>query len=183
MQNGNIAAMISVIKLDHGVLKARMHDKIISTLLSGRILLNETRYAEAFVKDKYHHNKWGKVKIAAHLRAKKIASESIESALAALDEDQYRQTIRDILASHRKFVKAKNQYDLKGKLLRFGLSKGFESHLLYDILNDLGVGIVLVLQRNLKIHLINGRNDTMNSITEIAISYVISCFCVSGYFR
>ncbi len=45
--------------------------------------------------------------------------------------------IRDTLDSHRKFVKAKNQFDLKGKLLRFGLSKGFESHMLYDILNDL----------------------------------------------
>jgi regulatory protein len=98
--------------------------------------INDKRYAEAFLKDKYHHNKWGKVKIAAQLRAKRIGAELIESALAMLDEDEYRQAIRDILASHRKFVKAKNQYDLKGKLLRFGLSKGFESHILYDILNE-----------------------------------------------
>jgi SOS response regulatory protein OraA/RecX len=37
---------------------------------------------------------------------------------------------------HRKSVKAKNNYDLKAKLLRYGLSKGFESSILYDILND-----------------------------------------------
>ena len=37
---------------------------------------------------------------------------------------------------HSRFIKAKSKFDLKGKLLRFGLSKGFESHLLYDLLND-----------------------------------------------
>ena len=111
-------------------------NSVISTLIK-EDFINDKRYAEAFVRDKYHHNKWGKVKIAAHLKAKGIASGQISSALASLDEDQYRQMVRDTLDSHRKFVKAKNQYDLKGKLLRFGLSKGFESNLLYDILNDL----------------------------------------------
>jgi regulatory protein len=124
------------VKLDSWGINNPDADNIISRLIRENFI-NDKRYAEAFVKDKYHHNKWGKAKIAALLRTKKIRAEYIESALAALDEDQYRQTIRDILASHRKFIKAKNQYDLKGKLLRFGLSKGFESHLLYDILNEL----------------------------------------------
>ena len=42
----------------------------------------------------------------------------------------------EIMKAYRKTVKAKNQYDLKGKLMRFGLSRGFESNLLYDILNE-----------------------------------------------
>ena len=111
-------------------------ESLINTLIRENFI-NDRRYAEAFVKDRYNHNKWGKVKIAAHLRAKSIPSELIESALAAIDDGEYRQAIRDILTSHRRFIKAKNQFDLKGKLLRFGLSKGFESHILYDILNDL----------------------------------------------
>jgi regulatory protein len=111
-------------------------NSVISMLIKDDFI-NDKRYAEAFVRDKYHHNKWGKVKIASHLKAKKIASELISSALASLDEDQYRQMARDTIDSHRKHVKAKNQYDLKGKLLRFGLSKGFESNLLYDILNEI----------------------------------------------
>jgi len=99
--------------------------------------INDQRYADSFVRDKYRHNKWGKVKIAAHLRSKNIEPEVIVTSLSLLDDDQYRQMITDTLNSHRKFIKAKNQYDLKGKLLRFGLSKGFESQILYDILNDL----------------------------------------------
>jgi regulatory protein len=124
------------VKLESWDLNDSEVNSVISTLIK-EDFINDKRYAEAFVRDKYHHNKWGKVKIAAHLKAKRIASEQISSALASLDDDQYKQMVRDTLDHHRKFVKAKNQYDLKGKLLRFGLSKGFESNLLYDILNDL----------------------------------------------
>jgi regulatory protein len=109
---------------------------VINTLIKDNFI-NDKRYAEAFVKDKYRHNKWGRIKIAAHLKVKNIAPELIGAALDYIDDDQYRKMIRDTLDSHRKFIKAKNQYDLKGKLLRFGLSKGFESHLLYDILNQI----------------------------------------------
>jgi len=99
--------------------------------------LNENRFAEAFVKDKFNYNKWGKVKIAAHLKMKKIPSGIIRSALDCIDDEIYRKTLSDLIVSHRRSVKAKNQYDLKGKLLRFGLSKGFESSLLYELLNEM----------------------------------------------
>jgi regulatory protein len=124
------------LKLDSWGVKIPDTEIIIRKLIRENFI-NDQRYAEAFVKDKYRVNKWGKVKIAAHLRAKNIQSEFIELSLATLDDEQYKQTIRQILSSHRKFIKAKNQFDLKGKLLRYGLSKGFESHILYDILNDL----------------------------------------------
>jgi len=109
--------------------------KIIASLLKENFI-NEQRFADAFTRDKFRYNKWGKVKIAAHLRAKKVAGEIIRSALDKIDNELYRKFINDLLSSHRKTVKAKNQYDLKGKLLRFGLSKGFESEILYDLLND-----------------------------------------------
>lgn len=112
-------------------------DRIIDTLIKENFI-NETRYAGAFVKDKFNYNKWGKVKIAAHLRIKKMPSEIIQSALDSIDNEIYTQTMREIISSHRRSVKAKNQYDLKGKLLRYGLSKGYESNLLYDILNEFG---------------------------------------------
>ena len=110
-------------------------EKIISALIRENFL-NETRYASAFVRDKFNYNKWGKVKIAAHLRAKQISPGIITSALDLIDNALYMKTMKEIISSHRRHVKAKNQFDLKGKLLRFGLSKGFESNLLYDILND-----------------------------------------------
>lgn len=111
-------------------------DKIIAALVKENFI-NEARYANAYVNDKFKYNKWGKLKISAHLKAKKIPYDSIKDALDSIDNDLYINTIKSIMAEHRRSVKAKNQYDLKGKLLRYGLSKGFESNILYDILNDI----------------------------------------------
>lgn len=111
-------------------------EKIISILVKENFL-NEIRYTTAFVKDKFNYNKWGKIKIADHLKAKKIPADIIKKTFATIDNDLYIKTLNDLITAHRRFVKAKNQYDLKAKLLRYGLSKGFESNLLYDILNDM----------------------------------------------
>jgi len=105
-------------------------------ILQKENFINETRYATAFVRDKFKYNKWGKVKITAHLKSKKIASYIINEALDSIDHEQYVNLLRGLIGSHKKTVRAKNQYDLKAKLLRYGLSKGFESSLLYDILNE-----------------------------------------------
>ena len=113
------------------------NDKIISELVKENFI-NDQRFASAFVRDKFNYNKWGKVKISAHLKAKKISGDILKSALDSIDNEVYKKTVNEIITSHKKAVKSKNKYDLKAKLLRFGLSKGFESYLLYDILNDLG---------------------------------------------
>lgn len=110
--------------------------KIIGMLIKENFI-NETRYATAFVRDKFKYNKWGKVKIAAHLKFKKLNPGVINTALDSIDNEQYNRVLRELIDNHRKTVKSKNQYDLKAKLLRFGLSKGFESSLLYEILNGL----------------------------------------------
>jgi regulatory protein len=112
-------------------------EKIIGILISENFI-NESRYATAFVRDKFKYNKWGKVKIASHLRSKKLPPDIITTALESIDIEQYTRLLKELIESHKRSVKAKNQYDLKAKLLRYGLSKGFESSLLYDILNDLG---------------------------------------------
>jgi regulatory protein len=116
----------------HGIDNANIID-----LLLSENFINEARYSQAFVKDKFNFNKWGKVKIAAHLRAKSIPGDIIKKSLDTLDNVLYTKTLTDLISSHRRSVKAKNQYDLKAKLLRYGLSKGYESSLLYDILNDI----------------------------------------------
>jgi len=104
-------------------------------LLKNDNFINEERYALAFARDKFRYNKWGKLKITAHLRSKNLSDEVIRKAVDSIDDETYHKTIENIISAHRRTVKAKNQYDLKAKLLRYGLSKGFESHLLYDLLN------------------------------------------------
>jgi len=105
------------------------------TLLIREKFIDEKRYAEAFVRDKFRYNKWGKVKIRSILKLKKIPGEIITNALNSIDHDLYKKTLEELLTIHRKSVKSKSPYDLKGKLLRYGLSKGFESEMLYDLLS------------------------------------------------
>ncbi len=111
-------------------------DKVITTLIAEKFI-DETRYSAAFVRDKFKYNKWGRVKISSHLKSKKIPEKTINEALKSIDNDQYINLLKGLLEGHRRTIKAKNKYDLKSKLLHYGLSKGFESSLLYDILNDL----------------------------------------------
>lgn len=111
-------------------------EKILKNLTDEKFI-DEKRYSMAYTRDKFKYNKWGKVKIAAHLKEKKITSDKISSALDSIDNEIYIKTIKDLIKSHRKIVKSRSRYEMKGKLMRFGLSKGFESNLLYDIINDI----------------------------------------------
>ena len=123
-------------KLDSWGLQEKDTDKIIGLLVKEKFI-DEERYALAFVKDKFRYNRWGKIKISSLLRLKKIPEAIVSMALDSIDDEDYNRVIKNLIISHRKSVKAKNQYDLKGKLMRYGLSKGFESHILYDLLSEL----------------------------------------------
>lgn len=113
-------------------------ERAVEMLVKERFI-DEERYARAFVKDKFSCNKWGKYKLALLLRAKKIPESFITDALATIDDETYIRTIRDELKNHRRQIRAKNLYDLKGKMLRFGLSRGYESSILYELLDEAGM--------------------------------------------
>jgi len=113
--------------------------KRIINILHNDNFINDIRYSKAFTRDKFIHNKWGKVKIAVHLKVKNIPPDIIKTALDSIDNEDYIKVLKKIISDHRKFIKAKNQYDLKGKLLRYGLSRGFESNLLYDLLGEIEI--------------------------------------------
>ena len=71
------------------------------------------------------------------LRAKAIDDQTIQEALNNIDDESYRATLKEELIKKRKSVKASNHYDLKGKLVRFASSRGFESDLIYKVLEEL----------------------------------------------
>jgi regulatory protein len=123
------------IRLEEWGIKSADIEKIINELVKENFI-NDERFASAFVRDKFTYNKWGKVKIASHLKAKQISGDILIKALNSIDNEVYIKFINELISIRRKSVKSKNKYDLKAKLLRYGLSKGFESQLLYDILNE-----------------------------------------------
>lgn len=88
--------------------------------------IDDRRYAEAFVREKYRFNKWGRIKIAQGLRMKGIDSEAISTAMKAIDEAEYLDILRDLIKAKRKSTRGKNDYEINGKLVRFATGRGFE---------------------------------------------------------
>ena len=88
--------------------------------------IDDRRYAEAFVRDKYRFNKWGRIKIAQGLRMKGIDSETISTAMEAIDEAEYLNILRDLIKAKRKSTRGKNDYEINSKLVRFATGRGFE---------------------------------------------------------
>ncbi|MCH5328967.1 MAG: RecX family transcriptional regulator [Coprobacter sp.] len=97
--------------------------------------IDETRYCRSFVHDKFRFNKWGRIKIACALRQKGISPSAIDEALAAIDEESYLDTLRQLLAAKRKSIGGAPSDALKAKLLRFAASRGFEPACIYPLLN------------------------------------------------
>ena len=110
--------------------------KIITDLQSGKFIDN-SRYTRAFVNDKFKYNGWGRIKLRAHLRQKKIDDDIVNDALEALDEELYYARAYKIASTYLKTAKAKNKFELKGKLLRHLASKGFETDLAFRLFESL----------------------------------------------
>ena len=105
--------------------------KVIDTLLAQRFI-DETRFAAAYVREKARLNRWGVHKIRSGLRAKRIPEETIAEALQQLEELDMAGNLEAILRRKLRTTRAKNVYELRGKLLRYGTSQGFE----YEAVSD-----------------------------------------------
>lgn len=101
---------------------------ILERLLSEKYI-DERRYATFFVKDKYTLEYWGKKKIELYLRRKNIPWPYIKEALDGIEDNNYEDQLYQMIFQKIKTTKAKSKYELKGKLFRFAISRGFESDL------------------------------------------------------
>ena len=88
--------------------------------------IDDRRYAEAYVREKSNLAGWGARKIAFQLRQKGIDKEIINSTLATLDGDTQREQLTAKLERKMRTTKAANNYELRGKLLRYGMGLGFD---------------------------------------------------------
>lgn len=110
-------------------------DKILEFLLDNRFV-NDERFAKSFVRGKVNQSGWGMNKIRFHLVQKGIDKDLIDEALGQTDEEIYRQRLIDILKTKSKAVKAETDYEKKRKLAAYAMQKGFEAHLVWEVLKE-----------------------------------------------
>jgi regulatory protein len=97
--------------------------------------VDDARYARAFVKDKVRYNKWGRRKVEQALWQKHIDEDISQQALDEVDDEEYLDVLRPLLAQKRKTTRAANDYELNQKLVRFALGRGFTYDIIRQCLN------------------------------------------------
>ena len=97
--------------------------------------VSNERFAKSFVKGKINQSGWGLNKIRFHLMRKGIDKAIIDEALEGANPQLYRQRLIEILKTKAKTVKAESEYEKNRKLAAFAAQRGFESALVWEVLN------------------------------------------------
>lgn len=110
-------------------------DKLIDKLIE-QDFLNENRYIEDYVRGKFLIKKWGRNKIKAGLLQKKIRGVEVDKNLLSIDEGEYKKTISYLIEKKKALLNQKEGIELRDKLYRYLLSKGYESEIIVSQLKN-----------------------------------------------
>ena len=117
-----------------GLYKTEVENAIIRLIEAD--YLNEERFAQAYVSGKFRIKKWGRVKIKQNLKQKYISDYCIKKGMQEIDEEEYVETLKYWVERRKHSSKARNLFELKGKIVIFVIQKGFESSLVWRIINE-----------------------------------------------
>ncbi|MBO7470319.1 MAG: RecX family transcriptional regulator [Bacteroidaceae bacterium] len=98
--------------------------------------IDNKRFARAYCHDKFCYNHWGRIKIRQMLRHLRFDDEEIEEGMQTIPDEDYLQTLNDALQAKDRTLREKDVYQRKAKLVRHLLSRGFETELVLDAVND-----------------------------------------------
>jgi len=111
---------------------------IIENILTDLILekfVDEQRFTESFCRGKFRIKRWGKVKIKNELKIKKISNNCIDKGLLQIEKKEYMKVLKDLYIKKRDSLKDTNQFIRKGKIAKHLQQKGFESKLIWELIN------------------------------------------------
>ena len=98
--------------------------RVMQRLITERYVDDE-RFARAFANDKVKYNKWGRRKVEQAMWLKHIAEDIRQRVLDSIDDEEYITILRPLLQQKRRSVKAHNDYELRQKLIKFAIGRGF----------------------------------------------------------
>lgn len=118
----------------YGLHSSEVED-VLCDLISANFL-NEERFANAYALGKFRIKHWGKLKIKQGLKFKRVGDNLIKKALNQINDDDYQQTLRDLLEKKDALLKETDTFKRRQKLVLYGISKGYEKDLIFDCLNS-----------------------------------------------
>ena len=99
--------------------------------------LNEERYAKSYARGKFNIKKWGRIKVINDLKFKNISAYNIKTALREINDEDYYCNLQTIAKKKLKLLKEPNLFKKRNKLSSFLISKGYESHLVFELVRSL----------------------------------------------
>ncbi|MDG1516601.1 MAG: regulatory protein RecX [Flavobacteriales bacterium] len=109
-------------------------DNIICDLIE-HSFLDEERFAKAFVRGKFNQKGWGRIKIQQHLNQKQISSFCQKKGMLEINENDYLTKLEEIILKKSNSLKTEDPFIRKSKTARYAISRGFESELVWEILD------------------------------------------------
>ncbi len=122
---------------DWGV-EPEIRRQVIDQLIKEKFI-DEERYTKFYIKDKFTFNRWGKIKIKWQLKAKNIYGTNVEKELCKINDQEYRDTLAQLLKNKKQSIKETDKYKIKSSLVRYASSRGFEPELIYQIINEMNL--------------------------------------------
>ncbi len=111
-------------------------EEIISELIQENFI-NEERFAKVYAGSKFRVKKWGKLKIRRALYLKQISDYCILKGMAEIDEEEYKLVLQALIYKKIHSLKAiENQFERNRKVANYVIQKGYESPLIWEILNE-----------------------------------------------
>ncbi|GGE40580.1 regulatory protein RecX [Psychroflexus planctonicus] len=99
--------------------------------------LNEERFTRSFVRGKFNFKHWGKQKIRMHLKQKNIPEHLIKIGMQEINQEEYTATLKQLATKKWKSLGTAKDAKTKQKVIQHLLYKGYESELVYEIVNGL----------------------------------------------
>ena len=99
-------------------------------------LLNEERFAVAFVRGKFIYKKWGRVKIKMELKRRKISDYCIKKGMKEIDGDKYEEVLQGLLEKKITSLKTIKGYQKNYKAAQFVMNKGYEGDIVWALIKE-----------------------------------------------
>jgi regulatory protein len=113
-------------------------DEIIAELITQKYI-SEERFAKTYAGGKFRIKNWGKIKIRQELQRRGLTEYNIREGIKEITDETYHQNLRELLLRKKNLIESKepDTFRLKQKLARFALGKGYESDLVWKLIEEL----------------------------------------------
>ncbi len=110
-------------------------EELLSQLISENFI-NERRFAQVYVSDKFRLNKWGRLKIIQGLQQKEISERCIQYGLKEIDPEEYRNQMAAMLWKKFDSISVEDPFVRNRKAAEYIIRKGYEPNMVWSVIKE-----------------------------------------------